>query len=146
MQINIKLHPNYCAIKDMVSVFTETVKHNIGSEIEIVFHVHADQDKLFTSIEKVVMEEFDVDRAGLYEIDKHRNLVDARHVLYYLMHKYIPTPLAKMSHKVNRDRTTMLHGVNKIKSLIDIEDVLKTRVENCTNKLDQIYAEYRNKN
>ena len=65
---------------------------------------------------------------------RFRNIVDARHTLYYIFYdccKYTSTYAGKL---FNQDHSTVLHGSNKIKNLMSVDKKFRREINKIINK------------
>lgn len=68
----------------------------------------------------IVKEYFQVD---LFKNTRKRNVVDARHITYFILRKYTSLALTQIGDMIGvRDHTTVIHGVQKIRNLIAAGD------------------------
>lgn len=64
-----------------------------------------------------------------------RSLVLCRHVYYHIAREKMGLKLAKIGSFFNRDHTTIIHGLNKIKDMISIEDDITIHFIDQVNNL-----------
>jgi chromosomal replication initiation ATPase DnaA len=68
----------------------------------------------------ILKEYFQVD---ITKATRKRNVVDARHISYFMLRKYTSLALTQIGDMIGvRDHTTVIHGVRKIRDLISSGD------------------------
>lgn len=87
----------------------------------------------------LVCQHFDILEEEIFVKSRKRRLVYIRHVLYHLIRKFTTKPLERIGKfKDNRNHATVLHGVNTISNLMDVDKKVKEEVEYLESKCDLI--------
>ena len=69
---------------------------------------------------------------------RKRNIMDAKHILYYLCRQHTPHSIHKITSLIGTadHHTTFIHATDKIKSLLQNNQEIKTIVEVLQHKLE----------
>lgn len=78
---------------------------------------------------QVVCNHYNIDRSDLKGRCRQKELVHARHVIFYLLRNHASMTLKSAGALFNRDHTTVIHGVQKLHDLMDTEPAVKAEVE-----------------
>lgn len=96
------------------------------------------------SLEKIledVCDYYDVSMECIKSKDRFQNLVDARQVYCYLCRSYTVASLSEIGNLINRDHSTVVWGVNKIKDFIDVDKSTSRDIELIVNSDKEVYRE-----
>jgi len=70
-------------------------------------------------VQKIVCEEFEIQRALLLSHRRHKRLTEARQIAFWLCKQCSPRSLGEIARQFgNRDHTTILHGVRKMENAL----------------------------
>ena len=87
-------------------------------------------------IKKIVSTEFDVSVDELASKSRQKNIAHARQIAMYLSREITNVSLLKIGeHFGNRDHTTVIHAIDKIKQLLSVDADTKARVKSLIQKL-----------
>lgn len=78
---------------------------------------------------KVVCDHLDVDADGLKGKCRVKDLVYARHIIFYFLRKHTSVTLKIAGELFNRDHTTVVHGLKYLQDLIDTEPLVRSEIE-----------------
>lgn len=79
-------------------------------------------------IETLVTSHFGLTIEGIKKKDRHQEKVLCRNVCYYLIHKTTPETFLNIGQRFGgRDHTTVIHGLNTLRDLMETDpEILKT--------------------
>ncbi len=93
-----------------------------------IYSTISDQ-QVFDKFKELVAQEFDVEKPDIMGKRKARDFVIPRQVLTYLAEEFcIGWSIPTIGRKMNRDHTTILYSVNKIKEQLQIDHDLNERI------------------
>lgn len=78
---------------------------------------------------KHVCEYYGIQPEKLKTGNRSKELVDARHVVFYILRRNTNITLKEAGLLFNRDHTTVIHGLEKLSDLMDTEPNTKAAVE-----------------
>lgn len=78
---------------------------------------------------KTVCEHFELNADGLKGKCRVKELVHAMYVIFYFIRKYTVMSLKSAGLLFNRDRTTVIHGLETLSDIMDTEPNVRTEVE-----------------
>lgn len=78
---------------------------------------------------QVVCDHFGLNADHLKSSCRDKELVHARHVIFYFLRKHTSISLKNAGRIFNRDHTTVLHGLDKLSDIMDTEPAVKAEVE-----------------
>ena len=85
--------------------------------------------QVFDKFKELVAQEFDIEKPDIMGKRRHRDFVVPRHVLTYLAEEFcIGWSIPTIGRKMDRDHTTILYSVNKIKEQLQIDHDLNERI------------------
>jgi|SRR6478752_2867138 len=76
-----------------------------------------------------VCDHFSMNEQQLKGSCRDKELVHARHLIFYFLRKYTSISLKRAGQLFNRDHTTVIHGLDKLSDLMDTEPEVKAEVE-----------------
>ena len=80
-------------------------------------------------IQECVAKKFDVTVQQILSTDRTQSLVTPRQLAMYISRKYTPKSLQEIADEFEKKHATILHGVKTIEKRLDVEDELKTTLE-----------------
>ena len=95
---------------------------------------------------------FGVTPDQIYSNDRHRNVVDARHVCMLIMRDYTEATMKDIAGVFNKDHSTATHSINKAKVLYSVDKEFRNKVDGVRTmyslslidlpliKSDQVYS------
>jgi chromosomal replication initiation ATPase DnaA len=92
----------------------------LGAQIVITYSIDSLVNTQF--IKQQVMQVYDISWDEMLSPARQRNRVNARQVFFWLMRKYTRTTLHDIGQLLNRDHTTVLHGISNIENLLFVKD------------------------
>ena len=88
------------------------------------------------SIQQRVLEEFNVRSADLHSRSRTRSVVVPRQICMFLARKHTPLSLGEIGiHFGGRDHSTVLHAIEKVKSLIDKDPRIRGKLQSIERQL-----------
>lgn len=88
---------------------------------------------------KVVCKYYNLSLKELEMKDRHRDKVRARHVIFYFIRKFTNMSLKDTAGIFFMDHTTVIHGLQKLKDLMDVELELKAQVDLLEQQIKEQY-------
>lgn len=83
------------------------------------FHQSISKKKKINEIVSIVAQYFDISEMELLGERRTKNVIEARHTLYWLCRELTPYSLPEIGRRLDgRDHTTILHGIRRIDHLI----------------------------
>jgi chromosomal replication initiator protein len=73
--------------------------------------------------------------------DRYQHLVNARQLYCYLCRNYTVASLSEIGNLINRDHSTVVWSVNKIKDFIDVDKYISRDIEFIVNSDKEVYRE-----
>jgi chromosomal replication initiator protein len=117
---------------DMKEVTLETAKNALRDTIDPNKVVVITLD----SILQVVCDHFSVSREDIISSKRNKELVHPRHIAMYLMRAMTDQPLDKIGEFLGgRDHTTVIHGLTKISSELDVDNELGNTIDILKKKI-----------
>jgi hypothetical protein len=92
-----------------------------------------------------ISKHFDISLDALLEHKRAADIVMVRHITFYFLRKYCEIHLTKIGKMFNRDHTTVIHGVRKVKTLLEIKDAEYTYHVKKIKKLIKSWKVYNKK-
>lgn len=88
-------------------------------------------------IETLVTSHFGLTVADIKKKDRHQENVFCRQVCYYLIHKATPETFLKIGERFGgRDHTTVIHGLNTLRDLMQTDAKILETVRGLEEKMD----------
>ena len=89
---------------------------------------------------ETISDNYNISESLIKSKSRKDEIVKARHAYFYIAYKISRKGLAEIGRLVNRDHTTVIHGIRKIEGEIDIyQDTFlefKELKERCENKIN----------
>ena len=101
------------------------------------------EDKIYIEIIEAVANQFNVPVVNMISRRRFRDLSLARNMAFYILHTTFRQNAAQIAPYFNRDRTTVLHGLNTFVNDIETIPFYMERYEMVMNNItlpDNIYA------
>lgn len=92
-------------------------------------------------ITKTVCDFFGVGTECIKEMTRKRACADARHSIYYFVDKICGIAINDTASKFDRDHTTILHGIKKIKGLMFSDDMFKMEIYRLNKSIEKAIAD-----
>jgi len=80
-----------------------------------------------------VCREFNCERADIKKITRRRELVDARSVYAYLLHKHLHYTVVRIGEEINRNHSSVVCALRRVESYIRMKDFVKDSLESIEN-------------
>ena len=94
--------------------------------------------KKVTTVKEIVAKYFNITIDDLDSPTRKKNLVYARHIFMYILKNHCEVPMQTIGESLgNRDRTTVLHGIEKITTDIKTNQMIKNDVDIIISKLNK---------
>lgn len=78
---------------------------------------------------EIVCDYFNLTHEALKGKCRSKELVHARHVIFYFIRRHTSMTLKSTGQLFNRDHTTVIHGLENLNDIMDTEPVVKSEVE-----------------
>ena len=86
-------------------------------------------------IQKKVAEKYAIKVSDLKGKSRKKEIVNPRHIAMYLSRDLTDSSLVTISNAFERDHTTIMHGIDKVKDQMESDEDFKTEVEDLRNSL-----------
>ena len=86
-------------------------------------------------IQKRVAEKYAIKVSDLKGKSRKKEIVNPRHIAMYLSRDLTDSSLVTISNAFERDHTTIMHGIDKVKDQMESDEDFKTEVEDLRNSL-----------
>jgi len=118
--------PQMGALKQRVLLFERELKKDFGAKIKLDIH----EIDIVYGIDMIVKMVSDLLSAPMHEMlsnKRQANAKEARQIAMYLCRKYIPDVKDReIAAYFSRDRSNVIHSINRINMLIDAKDTVIT--------------------
>ena len=108
---------------------TVIIKDNINSSLNA-------RQIIKSKTQDFVCQEFGVNWLQILSKSREQERVEARHVYMFLMSNHLKQSLVETGKDCNRDHTTVIAAVEKIKGYYEVGDQIVTRIENLKTKIN----------
>ena len=88
-------------------------------------------------IQSTVAEKYNIKLGDLKGKSRKKEIVSPRHIAMYLSRDLLDDSLVTIANAFNRDHTTLLHGIDKIKEQIAMDEEFKDEIENIRKSIIQ---------
>ena len=96
-----------------------------------------DFDKKIANIKNIVANYFTISEEDLISSSRKPNLVYARNLCFYIIRNKFDIPYKKIAESFGgKDYTSVIHGVEKIKSMFNTDSKIKSDISYIENKLN----------
>ena len=92
-------------------------------------------DKLVDNLITLVCEVCNVEEKVIRRKNRHRELVLARNLCFFILHVHYKQKSAKIATYFNRDRTTILHGINTFVNDVEVVPFYMERYMEVRSKI-----------
>lgn len=81
-----------------------------------------------------------IEKEELVSENRKAYLVEARQMFFYLCEEFSEQPYTKIGKFIERDHSTVIYSISKIRMLKDVYPKLKTKIEEITERLFQDHS------
>lgn len=131
MKVDIELLP---VINKVVSDCEERLSLMVGSRVKLEM-AHVSNDINEFKIQTLVCNEFNVSWPELIAHSRVSHLVDARHAYWWLSYVWLKSNYSQIGRDFDKDHTSVMHGVRRIKNLIETKDPIAQKIRNIERKM-----------
>lgn len=128
-------------VQDILQQAGTRISKLIGSPVMVTIKrvMYGSKEEKKIILKEIIEKEFDTPWHNIIKHDRKRTLVDARHVYMYFAKKWLHQSLSKTGYDLgHRDHTSVVHGLQKMKDMIDIKDPIIERIERIQQKLPYV--------
>lgn len=101
--------------------------------------VKGKRQPLIQEVISIVTAEMGIPAHTIYLKHRKTEIKTARHIVYYLLHRYTKMSMREMGeHFDNQHHTTVLHGIRNVKNWLETGDRICNTIFNCDDKLRKI--------
>lgn len=122
---------NYLKHKSMITARFRTPRQNLLKR----YSVFVDQDTIINLV-NIVAKVCNVDEKLITKKGRYRPQVLARNMCFYILHVHYKQKSTEIAPYFNRDRTTVLHGVNTFLNDIDVVPYYMEQYLSVKSQLD----------
>ena len=97
--------------------------------------IHKRKHITIGDIQKRVAEKYSIKVSDLKGKSRKKEIVNPRHIAMYLSRDLTDSSLVTISNAFERDHTTIMHGIDKVKDQMESDEDFKTEVEDLRNSL-----------
>lgn len=134
MNTPIEKHPKYTLILEKL---IRLISEEIGCKITVTYHENI--NVVYAQIESVVLDVYKLRREQLFTSTKNGISSHARYVIAYLMRTYTPMPDGEIARRLQRDRSTIIHGYNEIRLILEKGDERAEKITQSIEKLKELH-------
>ncbi len=84
----------------------------------------------------IVCDHFNITRSDILSKKRNNDVAIPRQIIMYLCSKYTSTPSTKIGKMLNRDHSTILHGIDKIENDIKFDEDIRLNIETIKKKIN----------